>query len=45
MALPFDGAEQQALLEAPGLAERRRTLITLLEIDGAFGADDEPSVQ
>jgi Lon protease-like protein len=42
MALPFDGAEQQALLEAPSLAERRQTLITLLEIDGAVG-DDEPS--
>ena len=45
MALPFDGAEQQALLEAAGLAERRRTLIALLEIDGAFGDDQPPSVQ
>ena len=45
MALPFDGAEQQALLEAPSLAERRQTLITLLEIDGAVGDDETPSLQ
>jgi Lon protease-like protein len=38
MALPFDYAELQAILEASGLDERRETLITLLEIDGsAFG--------
>jgi Lon protease-like protein len=42
MALPFDAAEQQALLEAPGLVERRQTLITLLEIDGAQRDDDTP---
>jgi Lon protease-like protein len=40
MALPFDHAELQALLEAPGLDGRRQTLITLLEIDGAKGGDD-----
>jgi Lon protease-like protein len=37
MALPFDHAELQALLEAPDLEARRQTLITLLEIDGAGG--------
>jgi Lon protease-like protein len=43
MALPFDAAEQQALLEACNLDERRRALIALLEIDGSvFGGDDEP---
>jgi Lon protease-like protein len=35
MALPFGHGELQAILEAPDLADRRRTLITLLEIDGA----------
>lgn len=49
MLLPFDPAEKQALLEAPGLEERRAALATLLEIDaGLFEAvrsdddDDEP---
>ena len=42
MALPFDAAELQALLEAPTVAERRRTLVTLLRIDGAFGVDEPP---
>jgi Lon protease-like protein len=44
MALPFDTAEKQALLEAPGLTERRAALGALLEIDSAFdaGEDDEP---
>ena len=44
MALPFERAEKQALLEAPGLEERRAALGALLEIDSAFGADqgDEP---
>ena len=41
MALPFDPAEKQALLEAPTLAERETTLVALLEIDAA-GDDDEP---
>lgn len=45
MALPFDCAEQQALLEAATPAERRRMLITLLRIDGAFGPDAPPSLQ
>ena len=40
MALPFDHAELQALLEAEDLEARRRTLITLLEIDGAGGGED-----
>lgn len=39
MALPFDHGELQALLEAPGLDDRRRTLLTLLEIDSAEGQD------
>ena len=45
MALPFDFAEQQALLEAATLAERRQTLVTLLRIDGAFGPGETPSLQ
>jgi Lon protease-like protein len=45
MALPFDVAEQQALLEAARLTERRQTLITLLRIDGAFGPGESPSLQ
>jgi len=50
MALPFDPQEKQALLEAPGLEERRIALSTLLEIDAAFGSDEDddtppPSVQ
>ena len=40
MALPFDHAELQALLEAEDLKARRQTLITLLEIDGAEGGED-----
>jgi Lon protease-like protein len=51
MALPFDPAEKQALLEAPGLEERRAALTALLEIDSAEAAegdgddDDPPSLQ
>ena len=45
MALPFDHAEQQALLEAPDLDGRRRTLITLLEIDGAGGGSSRTARQ
>lgn len=45
MALPFDHAELQALLEAPGLDSRRQTLITLLEIDGAEGGEDRTARQ
>jgi Lon protease-like protein len=44
MALPFAPAEKQALLEAPGLEERRASLSALMEIDSAFPVDqdDEP---
>jgi Lon protease-like protein len=45
MQLPFDVAEKQALLEAPGLEERRMALSALLEIDAAAEEaddDDEP---
>lgn len=39
MALPFDRAELQAILEAEDLEGRREILITLLEIDGAEGGE------
>jgi Lon protease-like protein len=42
MALPFDAMEKQALLEAPTMADRRDTLVALLEIDAAVGDDDDP---
>ncbi|MHB8529358.1 MAG: LON peptidase substrate-binding domain-containing protein [Caulobacteraceae bacterium] len=44
MALPFDPVEKQALLEAPGLEERREALGALLEIGSASSneEDDEP---
>ncbi|MFN3521347.1 MAG: LON peptidase substrate-binding domain-containing protein [Phenylobacterium sp.] len=46
MGLPFDPAEKQALLEAPGLIERFSALTTLLEIDSLQDGDDAPpSVQ
>jgi Lon protease-like protein len=46
MALPFDAAEKQALLEAATPRDRRSALVTLLRIDGAEGGDDAaPSVQ
>ena len=35
MALPFDPAEKQALLEAPELNQRREALVALMEIDAA----------
>jgi Lon protease-like protein len=41
MALPFDPAEKQALLEAPDLEERRHALETLMEIDAASSLRDE----
>ena len=41
MALPFDKAEKQALLEAKSTSDRRAALIALLEIDAA--EDDEPT--
>lgn len=43
MALPFEPVEKQALLEAPTLADRRETLVALLEIDAA-GDDEEPGM-
>jgi Lon protease-like protein len=47
MALPFEPAEKQALLEATDCKERREALIALLEIDAASIADDDdaPSLQ
>ncbi len=39
MVCPFDPAEKQALMEAPGLAERAETLLTLLQM-GAHTTDD-----
>ncbi|MBO9707222.1 MAG: LON peptidase substrate-binding domain-containing protein [Caulobacter sp.] len=44
MALPFEPVEKQALLEAPTLADRRETLVALLEIDAA-GDDDDHTLQ
>jgi Lon protease-like protein len=45
MALPFEHAELQALLEAPDLEARRATLITLLQIDGADGGEERSARQ
>ena len=42
MALPFDAAEKQALLEAADLEARRAALTALLRIDAAVD-DDNPS--
>ena len=48
MALPFEPVEKQALLEAPGLEERRTMLTALMAIDAAAPAptaeddDDAP---
>jgi Lon protease-like protein len=43
MALPFDAAERQALLEAVSFADRREALIALMEIDAADrSGDDDP---
>lgn len=41
MVCPFEPAEKQALLEAPTLADRARTMIALLEL-AAAGADSGP---
>jgi Lon protease-like protein len=41
MALPFDAAEKQALLEAPALQERRDTLVALMEIDAKVPDDED----
>jgi hypothetical protein len=48
MALPFEPAEKQALLEAYDLDERRCALETLLHIDAALADDDDdarPQIQ
>ena len=42
MALPFDGPEKQALLEAPDAPERLHVLTALLRIGAATGEDDDP---
>ncbi len=43
MALPFEPAERQALLEAVSFADRRDVLVTLMEIDAADrSGDDDP---
>ena len=42
MALPFEGPEKQALLEAPDAPERLHALTALLRIGAAEGEDDEP---
>ena len=41
MLCPFEPAEKQALLEAPDLANRRETLVTLMEfaVAGDIGDD------
>ena len=44
MALPFDPAEKQALLEAAQLNERREALVALMEID-AKAPDEEDAPQ
>lgn len=41
MALPFDPAEKQALLEAPHLNERRETLVALMEIDAQVPDEED----
>jgi Lon protease-like protein len=46
MALPFDAAEKQALLETRTVFDRCAALVALLEIDAADDSDDAPpSVQ
>ena len=42
MALPFEGPEKQALLEASDLPERLHALTALLRIGAAAGEDDDP---
>jgi hypothetical protein len=41
MALPFEPAEKQALLEAATSTDRREALVALLEIDAASTGDDD----
>ncbi len=43
MALPFEPAEKQALIEALTLYDRLGTLTALLRIDAAEPGDDEPT--
>ena len=47
MALPFEGAEKQALIEAMDLGSRAETLTTLLRINAADSGDEDepPSLQ
>jgi Lon protease-like protein len=45
MALPFDHAELQALLEAADVDARRATLVTLLEINGSDFDEGGPARQ
>ena len=45
MALPFEPAEKQALLEADTLREREKALVALLEIDAAISEDDDLPLQ
>ena len=46
MALPFEPAEKQALLEAPDTFARRNVLTALLQMGAAAGdGDEEPSMQ
>ena len=45
MALPFEPAEKEALLEADDLSARMEVLIALLRIDAASSEDDDPPVQ
>ena len=43
MMCPFEPREKQALLEAPGLAERADILITLFAMTGISGAGEAPA--
>ncbi|MGC1302462.1 MAG: LON peptidase substrate-binding domain-containing protein [Caulobacteraceae bacterium] len=43
MALPFESAEKQALLEAPTLCDRRGALVALLQMGAAIGGDEDSS--
>jgi Lon protease-like protein len=47
MALPFEPAEKQALIEAVTLQDRAETLTALLRIDaaGSFGVDDDDAAR
>ena len=45
MALPFDTAEKQALLEAETPDRRRAALTALLRIDAAVDDDSTPPIQ